>query len=348
MTPEDKFNWRLLVMAFVLPGLIVWAIYYSGVSYFAPQIFKFGGSRAEFPRQFFEADLAKNYPPIDVVILGDSTARSAINPVEIDYLFAVNLALNGGTALTSYHILERYLRTHPKPKCVVYVSQYNWDRNYGYFFERIVFYRLLDPVSLFDVWKMGIQNGVFPRTDYSTVGFFTASLRQYLYLGELPANLIQEAIQYYTPERAAHYNSLGRKNVYYRGFQNNELRSPQPESVFFTDERHGAYLGPFVPYATEDFYLRALIERTGKLGIKLLWGSVPMADSEHYTAAKIHQASRDLHVLKIMQNNPHVIQVPMPKSMPRQLYFDFTHMEPEGARALRPYLDSSLRENCAP
>ncbi len=347
MTPRSKSNWRLFLMGFVLPGFLVWLVYYAFVSCFFLQIFRFTGSRAEFTREFFDSHLSATYPPIDLVVLGDSTAKSALNPLSMNYLFGINLALNGGTALSSYHLLERYLRDHPKPKCVLYVSQYNWNRNYAYFFDRIVNQRSLGFRELFAIWRFGYQHGIYPRTELTTLSFFLSSLRYYFYVGELPLNLIQKAIGRNLIARQAKWEANSRQMIINRGFQNNELRRVQPEHKFMNPELHAAYLAPFSANITEDFYIGALIERTEKLGIKLLWAMLPLADSDHYVAAEVHQRERDIHVLRMMQNRPHVIQVPMPTKFPRKYYFDFTHMVPEGAVALQPYFDPSLREHCA-
>jgi hypothetical protein len=346
MTPEGKFNWRLFAMGFILPAVLIWLVYFVFVSTYFLQIFRFTGARAEFSREFFSTDIAKTYPPIDLVVLGDSTTKSAINPLEIPYLFAVNLALNGGTALTSYQVLDRFLRAHPQPKCVLYVSQYNWHRNYAYFFDRIVSYRSMDLTNMLDIWKRGMREGIYPRTEYSTLGFFLASLRYTLYIGELPLNLIQRAAYKDIFTRRRKWTSMRRQMIENRGFQDNELRRVLPDSKFFNPELHEVFTGPFVPYATEDYYIKQLIERTGKLGIKMLWAMLPLAEGDEYLPARLHQRARDLHVLELMQGHPHVIQVPLPLTFPRKYYYDFTHMVPEGAAELQPYLDPSLRAHC--
>lgn len=346
MTQSTKSNWRLFLMGFALPGFLVWLIYYSFVSYFFLQIFRFTGSRAEFVRQFFDTNLSATYPPIDLVVLGDSTAKSALNPVSMNYLFGINLALNGGTALSSYHIFERYLRYHPKPKCILYVSQYNWSRNYADFFDRIVTQRSLGFRELFAIWRYGYQHGIYPRTELTTLSFFLSGIRYHFYIGELPLNLIQKAVRRNLVKGLAIWDLKRREMILNRGFQDNELRRVQPESKFLKADLHDAYMAPFYSNETEDFYIRALVEGTEKLGIKLLWAMLPVADSDHHVAAEVYQRERDLHVLRIMQNRPHVIQVPMPTKFPRKYYFDFTHMVPEGAVALQPYFDPSLREHC--
>jgi hypothetical protein len=302
--------------------------------------------RSAYLNKFFQEDLPKQYPPIGLVVLGDSTSKSAVNPTNFKYLFGVNLALNGGTALTAYHVLERYLASYPHPKCVLYVSQYNWKRNYGDFFHKTIFYSNLDWHNFKRVWEIGVENGIYPATDYTHAGYLLAAARTRLMLDELPLNLIQELVMEHRPRKLHRALEMKRRMINNRGFQDNTIKRPLTEPRFF-NEMHAAFLEPFEAYASEDFYLRALARLSRENKIHFFYAMLPVAESGYVRMSEPHLQLRNAHFRELFATEAGAINIPLPSTLPSDYYYDFTHMVRDGANALAPRFDPYLEKYCA-
>ncbi len=334
----------LLVRGFLLPVLIIWAVYFGFLTKHFQDIFLFSAS-SEYLNRFFKEDFARLYPPIDLVVLGDSTSRSAVNPTDFKDLFAVNLGVNGGTALSAYYVMERYVRANPKPRCLLYLSQYNWKRNYGDFFHKAIFYGNLNWDNFQRAWEVGAENGVFPATEYTYPEYVIKALRTDLLVDELPLNLIQEFVTGRYPRKARKAKMMKRSAIKNRGFQDNAIKRVLPEERFF-NEMHAAFLRPFQAYPSEDFYLRRLAEFAKANGIQFFYAMLPVAQSDYVEDAAEHLKQRNAHLETVLNSIDGVHQIPLPVTLSRSYFFDFTHMVREGADQVRPLLDPYLKKAC--
>lgn len=336
---------KFLLFGFLLPIVLIFLAYYGLVTVYFDDIFKYS-IRSMYFRTFFERDLPRNMPTIDLLILGDSTARASVNPLEFESVFAVNLGVNGGTALSAYHVLDRYNRTYGPPKCVMYISQYNWKRNYNSFFTKVVFYQYLNWENIKNIWEIGVKNGVFPATDYSKFGFFTRIVRTWLYIDELPLNLIQEA--YFQPKGPDQRLRIRTARLYVmreRGYQSYRNHPVLPESHFFNDN-HVEFLNKFEPYETEDFYLQQLGELAEKTGTYLFYAFLPVAEDSRAEEVRPHIESRNEHIKNVLSGSAMAVQIPLPLTLPRQYFYDFSHMNADGAKYLRTLLEPHLEARC--
>jgi hypothetical protein len=328
----------------VLPALIVWGLYFGFLKRYYKDIFATSASSDYFTK-FFEGKASRRYPRVNLVVLGDSTSRASINPTDFRDLFAVNLGVNGGTALSAYYILERYVREHRAPDCVLYVSQYNWKRNYTYFFGKVVFDGSLDWPAIHHAWKAGADNGVFPATEYSHLGFLLKAARTDLMIEELPLNLMQEFILGKFPLRRKKAKMMRQSSIRNRGFQNNNIKKVLPEDRFF-NEGHADFLQPFEAYPTEDFYLRRLAELANESQIKFFYVTLPVADSQYVEQTAEHFKRRNAHMKQVLSSVPGAEQIPLPATLSREHFLDFTHMVREGADIVRSMAEPYLIKAC--
>jgi len=340
-----KNKLKLLLKGYIAPAAVLWLVYYSVLSAFFVELFGFSAARAQYVKEIFSEPEAHKISPADLVVIGDSTAKSAVNPLAVNYAFTLNLGVNAGTALTSYAVLKRYLQQFPKPKCVLYIAQYNWERNYGDFFPKVLFYDTYDWRDLPSMWLTGKREGIFPADQYTTAGFFINALRTELRINELPVNLMQERIFRWWEGRGNKWRKARREMVKLRGFQNNDVRRLLPEDEFFKVETHSALLASFRAYPAEDFYLRALIDLAEREQVRLIYAFLPLAESENTEAATPHRMVRDAHMRAIFGRKG--IELFLPSTYPRQHFYDFTHLSPEGAVHFQPFLDPTLSQWCS-
>lgn len=345
MKEKGKTRLKFLFFGFLVPIVLIFVAYYALVTAYFDEIFRYS-IRSMYFRMFFERELPKNMPKIDLIILGDSTARASVNPLEFNSIFAVNLGVNGGTALTAYHVLDRYNQNYGAPKCVLYISQYNWKRNYSSFFSKVVFYRYLNWENIENIWKIGAENGVFPATDYTMLGFYTRVVRNWLYIDELPLNLIQQAyFQPKGPEQRMRFRTAVRYVLYERGFQSYRTQRVLPESQFF-NENHVDFLNEFEAYETEDFYLHQLGELAEKTGTYLFYAFLPVADGSRASEVLPHIEARNDHMKDVLSDAKTAVPIPLPLTLPRKYFHDFSHMNVDGAKYLTDLLAPHIESRC--
>lgn len=127
-------------------------------------------------RRFF-AGVADGSVPIEesktFIVVGDSTASRAF-PLELSTTgTALSFALHGGTALDSYFLLKRYLKSHRAPPCIVLMTSYGaTPHNYPVqFWSLLVSRNFYLPEELEELYSVSAQHGVFPARDFSYAGY---------------------------------------------------------------------------------------------------------------------------------------------------------------------------------
>ena len=343
--PRLRTKLKILTLGLLVPVLTVFATYEFLVTHLDFAMFGLAKLRSTYLRDLNDQRVGRDYPPVDLVVLGDSTAKVGFNPTEIHSIFAVNLAVHGGTNVVSYATLTEYLKTHPAPRCVFLLSQENWHRNYGMFFSKVIFQNYLSWDEIRSIWQTGAANHIFPASEMSWFEYHTRSLLALLELNPPPLAQLQEAL------KLGSMNAERRSDVArftaQRGWHARE-DSETMQRKFFDPHMHEMYVNRFTASASEDFYLHRIVELGRARGFRVLFGSSPMAESFYVRSSERFQHDRDSHLQKILQDEPALVYLPLPRVFPQQLHSDLNHLNAEGARVFARELEPQLKSYCRP
>jgi hypothetical protein len=337
-------RFKIVLFGIVLPMAAFFVVYREFVVFNYYTMFDLNGLRSFYYIHLINGATGPQFYPADIVVVGDSTAKSGIDPRALT-LRTVNISANAGSALSSYQTLLRYLEVKPPPRCVLMVHQYNWRHTRELFFQHLVLFDMLGWRDLNDIWRRGAEHGVFPATEYTRVGFFFQSFRHMYKLARVPLPQLQRAL----------WSGASRERMEQKvalldtaqGFQNNSRRHLPTEANFVNQSMHEGYLRPFEPDPTEDFYLRELAKLSAERKIRLVYTSLPVSESEILPKTENFFTGRDAHVHALLSDFPEVSFIELPRSMSRINFFDFTHLNWEGANAIGRKLNATLRELCA-
>lgn len=129
---------------------------------------------ALFPMNYMDGEYsyytaARNYrlgktqeEPADILILGDSRAKSAINPKQLDSYGSencVSMAQGGSTSIEAYYALKEYIENKGIPKTVIVsVSSYHFTSFDG-FFTRTLYFNAMDTDDAVKVINQAVAEG---------------------------------------------------------------------------------------------------------------------------------------------------------------------------------------------
>ncbi len=338
MTQKAKLS--LVAGGILLPICLIYFIYQNLLDRYTQSTFNFADLTFAYEHQVIrETDGSRE----DVVILGDSTGKSALNPEELHSTTSINLATNVGNALSSFYIMNGYLRHHPAPQCFVLSFQYNWKHSYQHFFEWMPYYDVLSLSDLVSVWSRSVGKDFFPADRMGFFPYLAKSLMSYLRLNDLHLAELQSALGRQVEFSADEVRS---RFIAEKGFQDNSVRRHLAGEDFFNLDFHIPYFKNFEASPAEDYYLQQMAELTRAHHANLLIVATPAAESEEATRSSAFFSGRHEHLQKIFAGKADVEVFNEEPVRPRSEYFDFTHMNREGALAFSRRLDLELAKRC--
>lgn len=340
-----KSKLKLFFWGFLFPFLLAWGLYSSFVLKHSEGIFDLG-LRSFYHHTFLVEDLASGYPAIDLIVLGDSPSQSVISPLAIEFLFTVNLSVPSETALSAYTSLERYLSQHPAPKCILYLADYNSQKDYLNQIKKLIIYKKLDWRGFQKVWETGIAHQIFPATEYSYFGFVLDWLQSSTFLDDLRLSKIQSEA---TRGESSALRELRWKRslLVNRGYLDvGDGKRIAPESYFFDEKKYGHFNQNFEPYSTEDFYLELLAKLAHDRGSRFIYSYLPVAESPYATEENSYFHQRDEHMDRLLSGLPGIHKISLPNRLPRSLFSDFVHLTKEGSTRVQSLLEPQLKKFC--
>lgn len=327
-----------------MPGLCVYLFYAALVH--ANRVKIFGKNHVA---QFFRQDLMDGtlrFPlrKPEVIVLGDSGAKVGLSPRDFDGPFMVNLAALYGNAITAFEAMDSYLQKYDPPKCMAFVSQYEWRRSYAVFFSTLVRDRALTGKELAHVWNETRAHNLYPATEFSFARFWWNYAKQGLYVDSSILSRLHLAFPWPFPSQEwenamvhleKNRGQVGRSNP---GQPNDDL--------FFREDVNMAFVSPFVPHPTEDHYLLKLAELAAAKNINLFVGALPVAESEMADKNAIFRSGRRAHFEKLFAGKTGVYLLNFPGTLPREYFSDFTHPNAKGSDFLTAGLAAQLNGLC--
>lgn len=294
-----------------------------------------------FYREFMAGELDGEIKDVDLVVLGDSTARAAFDPREFPHS-AVNLGLYWGTALTSYHTLVSYLERRPAPRCLLMLYQYNWTRNYESFFNRVVNYQVFRWRDLLRIWDQSAGHGVFPASQHSYPAYLLRSLLGLARLNNAGLFTFRATGGELVPARKKIFKDFRKR----RGYAFDPPARTEKRLRFFRPRIHGSYHQPFSPSETEDFYLREIARLAEEKGIHLVYGATPLADTEYFSPAEGFVAPRNQHIQRLFEGFPAARILELPARERKGRFADFVHFNRKGSRRFTAEFERRFDELC--
>lgn len=332
---------HLFVRGFLVPSAVLYAILFTYVSLNERSIYGRLQALHYFRNDFIFGGLSRSLPNPEVVILGDSGAKVGFNPVEIGPPYAVNLAALYGNALTAYETMSSYYEHLPPPACVVMANQYEWKRSYGDFESNIVERDLLTFGELLDLWRLSAKHDVFPASELSFFPFWSSYLLHRMKLSpRILSNLKNSPESYQDFQERIH--RLGRKRGLW-SFGNHEAAT---EEEFYRFDANKVFTGGFQPSPSEDLFLTKLAQLSREKGSLLFLGSLPLAASRLGSESRHFQEGRRFHLTRLLAPFENIRWLNFPKQADRRLFFDFTHLNREGARTYSQFLSERLASEC--
>ena len=340
-----KSKLRIFILGLAVPSLIVYGLYVAGLAYENQKLFARNGMAFNYSRAFRDGRIDKDHPPLSVVVLGDSTGNASVAPLFFKKKYMVNLALPLGTAITSYIAMENVLAQGPAPKCFLMIHQYNWEHGYGHFFDSTVFFRGLNFKELTDVWDIGSANDLWPANSFNRFSFFFQAARARLRIDKLRLDSLREALISPSFNLGGEQHDVQQRMYEGRGYLL-FFKTILPEDRFFIDDIYKFYLGDFSANKTEDFYLHKMSRLAKAHGSKFFFGIIPAAESDFVDKTAKFRADRDAHIQELFRDDPDVTLLDWPKTLPRDLYFNFTHLNVRGAIYFKTHMADKIYKLC--
>lgn len=344
MEPSPRTKVRVLIFGLLIPFAVVVAIYYGLISAFWYAMFHQIALRTEFSRDFLQQTPIDGDRPISIAIFGDSTAKSALRPESMISLNAVNLAMNGGSVMTAYHQMLTYLEQRPAPNCVLIATQLNWHHNFQIFFSKVLFEHSLTTEDIQRIWAIGEAKKIFPADEMNAATYYFKSVRSWFALNALPLKELQEAM--FVGPQLDKWAQTRERMMVWRGFQPNNPKTIVPEEKFFTAETHSSYLGSFDASSTEDAYIQMFGELAKEKKFRLIFAILPVAQSDYVSRSAAFLRRRDAHLRGALSKIPGTLIIKQRKTMPRALFYDFTHLNTAGAKKYTTEILPTLESNC--
>lgn len=335
---------RLFLKGFILPGLVVLTCWILLLNTSLSSLFKRQTSD-QFRKSFLNGTLKDPIPDPQVVFLGDSSAKTGMSPKSLVGLSSVNLSVNKGNAITAYFTMEEYLLHRSPPRCVVFISQFNWEHSYKDFFNIGVRERLFSLPEIFRIAKIAYRENFFPADTYSSIRFWLNTFLYLLQMAEPPFADIQNAIWGRQPAwnpRKRPVNNLDRPLGFW-ALPNTIV----PEEEFFSADFHPQLLQPFMTNKSENFYLLKLAQLAEKHRFTLYVSSLPIAESGYVEPSIPFRSLRRHYVHSLFARKSHVEVFDLPPVAPRKLFYDLSHANAQGARLFTSWVQSRIKDHCS-
>lgn len=285
--------------------------------------------------------LDKSASPVDVVIMGDSTAARALISKQIEAKLVgpnspyrvVSYAVTYGTLANSYLLLLRHLQKQPPPRCIAIMTSYGAaEKHYGEVFwremvEPQIF--LLDELMLLYDWSAEVDD--FPADTHSRLGYYL-NLVYYRLLNGFSLDRAQGFL--FNPLKRKSAELLFRRTLSEQGSfpfpKSYRFRPPNPEFHLYLKEKYR--IEPMV-----DLILKKI---AGLKTSNVVLFSPPMAAT--YYSGPVQQWTKDyaqhMKILLGQNQNVHISMDPL--TLPDADFLDPTHVFAEGAALLQQsYVD---------
>jgi hypothetical protein len=339
MEPKVSEKIRILFLGLIGPAVLFYLLY--AVLIRTEKFQTFDRLRNQYWSEFISGRADKG-ARVDLVVLGDSTAKTAFNPSLVDSPFGVNLGLNHGTGLTIYHMMETYLETRPAPKCILVLYQSNWRTNYSKFFSGVLFYHPFSWERVRRIWEIASEHGVFPADQIGAFEFWSKAVTAALQIDPFPLEDMQAAIW---GRSELDLDLVHRAQMRTRGYFASRRMSPV-HRAFFDDTLYPGFKEEFSPNESDDFYFARLLQLAEEKGFKVLHGPTPVPESEFEGATATFRKGRDAHLDEVFSRSTRSVRLNLPKSLPRDSFYDFFHFNVRGTEAVTEALRPSLSEHC--
>lgn len=330
-----KHKINFLWVGVILPTMVLWAVYFFIIRTFVePYDVAFISTR--YYHWFFSGKF--HYSDLDFVVIGDSSARAAINPTVMSSISGTNLSLNHGIALTAYETLRRMDSLDKKPRCALYVSQYNWELNYPAFFSWMIRSRFFSFDEALELYRETRRAGVFPGAVLSWPHFILRLIRSLGEVESFPLDSIDRTIVFGRHKNRP-TNAFSRRGWLAHGSDNSA-----DDNRFFLEQLKEVLSQPFAPNPSEDFYIRKFVDLAHTKNIRPILLILPVAESDSTPKYLAHLTARNNHVRSLFAGKGS--EIPMPLTMKREWFFDFNHFNEVGAEHLSRQIEDAIRKEC--
>lgn len=144
---KEFFVFLSKLLLCMLP-LAVWLIYIM--------CFPFLYMDSEYPYWKQQRDyIYSRHEAVDLVVIGDSIAKSSYIPKEMEGINTINLGLGGATPIEMYYTLKVYLQNNDKPKYVVCTYNPNSLKVNNQFINRTLYFRYLTYSQIQEISRVG-------------------------------------------------------------------------------------------------------------------------------------------------------------------------------------------------
>lgn len=331
---------HLFLIGFALPFSIIYTIYLIILKNHEFEIFHRSSTSYLYRQNFLDRSLSTPVENPQLVVVGDSSAKSSFIPQRVLEVSSVNLGLNKGNAITAYWTIDNLLQHYPAPNCVLMIYHYNWEHSYRDFFEVNVRFKAMSYSELKGVWNESAHENLFPASSYSFPNFWLHVLIYQLRLdhpefSELQElfwnkkNVVPEAQRSVRIERSFGYQSSATK-----------------DRAFYTADYHEQFLRDFSPSLTEDHYLKKLVDLANKHQIKFFLTSLPFAQSDLLPKVRPFTEQRNAYLESLSKKWPGLTWIQLPSEESRQYMVDLSHTNHIGAQKYTDLIWSKIKSQC--
>lgn len=302
-----------LILKVLLLLLILWIIFAIVIHNFGMYIYD--GEYASYKETMDYIKNSNDYN--DVIICGDSVAKSAIIPKQISDK-TYNIAMPGTSAIEQYYLIEEYLKNHDKPKTILMMysmTGYNQNVIDSFFWNRTVYFNCLTTSQFFDI----IKTELFPNS-------FNAILEYFQYKTYMP-NKYYAALKNSLKQRRYETNiDKYNHNKEYKGQQYFGI-----EKEFAPNDVSIGKMNGFKPLNIIEHYLLKCIELCQKNDIKLIILQNPVNLSTYVNSQERFKIEFEEYMKNLEKNHEGIIVDSNISVVDNSWFGDYVHLNPNGA-----------------
>ena len=302
-----------LILKTLLLVIILWGIFAFFIHNF--QMYIYDGEYASYKESL---DYIKNTNEYnDVIICGDSVAKSAIIPTEIsDKTYTI--AMPGTSAIEQYYFIEDYLENHEKPKTIIMMysmTGYSQDIIDRFFWNRSIYFNCITNEQFFEIMKTGL----FPE----------------------PMKAIWNYFQYKTYMPTKYYAAL-KNSIEQRRYETNidryDYNREHKGQQYFGIEKENVPNNADISNMTEfkvlpiiDYYLNKSIELCKENDIQFILLQNPINFSTYTNSKDKFRIEFTEYMENLEEKHEGIIVDPNITVADNSWFGDFVHLNPHGA-----------------
>lgn len=296
-------------------------------------------------KTYFAIEARKHFydnPPsekINILAVGDSTIAFGVKPRLIAGSYSI--ALPSSTNINVWLDLERYLKAHSPPKCILYSTSYIKNHYQAGFLGKHISAQVYNWDELKKIYYESEASGAEPSRAMSYWWFVTKVffLKYIDYTVNTQIKIKRMLLPFLPEVKKFDYavNSAIREKGY--------LHAKRFSQDLMSERQH--YLvEPFEVNSSDDFYFKKILDKTKELGIKLIYLEMPIINNESDSRIEAFHKTHMNHIQTILHSYPNSTFEALDYHPTEDQYFDMNHLNSEGAVIFTKNLAHKLPVEC--